>query len=288
MRDICVVHRFTGRASAGGDPDLKSVSLPKFTGENWNSHGIGTFSVIPLWLFLTQGDHMNNLQLPAGGSLLLRVVPCSSAWGLEIFWLPPSCPRPHCSLGTTTGASHRFCRLSFVLPFPGMSKKRERSAKKGESGGGGGPDPSTAEDLLFHLASDTPPTEGKASKRSKPSNANDDGDEDGATVSAEAVAASDSTTAANPNANANGRHPAAIAPSSGLRHCDGFDVVRKGSRGRGRQLMVLPGALGMGSGGAGGGKLGKLKDATSACPVLYVEFPEVWFHGVYVYVCVGV
>ncbi|CAN0000796.1 unnamed protein product, partial [Laminaria digitata] len=66
--------------------------------------------------------------------------------------------------------------------------------------------------------------------------------------------------------------------SSALRHCDGFDVVRKGSRGRGRQLMVLPGTLGLGGGSAGGTaavKLGTLNTASPGCPVLYVEFPEV-------------
>lgn len=63
-----------------------------------------------------------------------------------------------------------------------------------------------------------------------------------------------------------------MAPTSALRHCDGFDIVRKGTRGKSKQLMVLPGVLGLGS---AGGALGTLKNVNTSSPILYVEFPEV-------------
>lgn len=170
-----------------------------------------------------------------------------------------------------------------------MSKKRGRSiaAKVDE-----GPDASFAEGLLFQLASDDNEPQKPAAKRGKstsakllPASDNQHSNNNGAVTDlaegdrddAAATAEDESTTGA-PAGPANGKHPEAIRPSSALRHCDGFDVVRKGSRGRGRQLMVLPGALGLGGGGAGGTasvKLGTLNTATPGCPVLYVEFPEV-------------
>ncbi|CAM9250417.1 unnamed protein product, partial [Choristocarpus tenellus] len=65
-------------------------------------------------------------------------------------------------------------------------------------------------------------------------------------------------------------HPAALHPGKSLRRCDGFDIMRKGSRNKDKRLVMLPGTLGL----ANGGKLGTLKDITAACPTLYFEFPE--------------
>ncbi|CAM9915240.1 unnamed protein product, partial [Discosporangium mesarthrocarpum] len=65
-------------------------------------------------------------------------------------------------------------------------------------------------------------------------------------------------------------NPSAILPGKALRGCNGFDIMRKGSRSRGKRLLMLPGSLGLSS----GGKLGTLKDVTSTSPILYVEFPE--------------
>lgn len=169
-----------------------------------------------------------------------------------------------------------------------MSKKRGRStaAKVDE-----GPDASFAEELLFQLATDADEPQKPSAKRGKsssakhPTSGGDSSNNNGAVTDLtegddndDEATAEDGSTSAAPAGPANGKHPAAIRPSSALRHCDGFDVVRKGSRGRGRQLMVLPGALGLGGGGAGGTtsvKLGTLNTATPGCPVLYVEFPEV-------------
>lgn len=170
-----------------------------------------------------------------------------------------------------------------------MSKKRERGP---HPGGDGDTDVSSAEALLFQLASDTEDiSAGKPSKRSKTASSklagsagNDDNDCNETQGGDAPKPTADGSTPSDPTGVvANGKHPVAIAPSSALRHCNGFDVVRKGSRGRGRQLMVLPGALGLGSGGGGssGGsgstsaRLGTLNIATPTRPVLYVEFPEV-------------
>lgn len=175
-----------------------------------------------------------------------------------------------------------------------MSKKRER-AKANLDGDGDGDGDTTiqhgAEPLLFEIAAAAPDDTGssKNNKRSKSSatnprsgpsqdakgNAKDNGEAAtgggaGGTGSEAAAAA-----AASKSQHHQQYHPAAITPSSALRECNRFDIMRKGGRGRGRQLMVLPGALGLGIGGSGG-TLGALKNATSACPVLYVEFPEVW------------
>lgn len=163
-----------------------------------------------------------------------------------------------------------------------MSKKRDR---ENQTGSDAGPDPSSAEPLLFQLpSSDTSNNDSTklAAKRRKilspatleGKNSNDDSSNNN--VGAGDVGEEDGLAPSlTPTKETYGdRHPAAIAPSSALRHCDGLDIVRKGSRVRGRQLMVLPGVLGVGSGGAGG-RLGTLKNATSACPVLYIEFPEV-------------
>lgn len=146
-----------------------------------------------------------------------------------------------------------------------MSKKRERESKVEASDID--PAASAVEALLFQRA-ESNPTDNKpsSSKRSKSNTKQED-------------VAPVSTAIGSPEDL--GPHPAALAPTSALRHCDGFDVVRKGSRGRGRQLMVLPGALGLGNGGVGGvgggaGRLGTLKNVASSCPVLYVEFPQVW------------
>lgn len=174
-----------------------------------------------------------------------------------------------------------------------MSKKRGRStdAKVDE-----GLDVSFAEGLLFQLASDTdepqkpPAKRGKSSSAKLPTSAGYNSSHNNGAITDlkgeddndSAAAAEDGSTSAALAGPTNGKHPAAIRPSSALRHCDGFDVVRKGSRGRGRQLMVLPGALGLGGGGAGGTaavKLGTLSTATPGCPVLYVEFPEVRVSG---------
>lgn len=171
-----------------------------------------------------------------------------------------------------------------------MSKKRERQAKQE---GDDGPAITPAEAALFQLASDVDDTN-KSVKRIKStdfkspagstgagdgssSNNNDDNNnEQNNSTDKDALLATEMGPPVSPLTElANGAHPAAIAPSSALRHCDGFDVVRKGSRGRGRQLMVLPGALGVGGGGGGGGRLGTLKNVTSRCPVLYIDFPEV-------------
>lgn len=163
-----------------------------------------------------------------------------------------------------------------------MGKKRERQEGTTDRGGDGDismDQDRGAESLMFEIvASDQ--TSGTrpdgSSKRRKssgtsaqppPQGSNGNLDEDAAAnASAEADAAA--------TISASSYHPAAIAPSSALRQCDGFDVVRKGARGRGRQLMVLPGALGLGNGGSGG-RLGSLNIATPASPVLFVEFPQV-------------
>lgn len=171
-----------------------------------------------------------------------------------------------------------------------MSKKRDRQAKVEDDDID--PDAKAAEDLLFQRVEPKPTDKSSSSKRSKSSTKQE------APLAATAAVDNNAGTSSEDVAPAGtgteipadpGRHPDAIAPTSSLRHCDGFDVVRKGSRGRGRQLMVLPGALGLGSGGAGGvgggaGRLGTLKNATSASPVLYVEFPQVWliiYHAVF-------
>lgn len=152
-----------------------------------------------------------------------------------------------------------------------MSKKRERTPETV----GIGPDPLSAESLLFQLASDTStdnphqpkiPKTGKSVHGDNGSNNSSDSIDESIDVKADASSV--------PGSIANKKHPAAVVPSSTLRQCDGLDVVRKGSRGRGRQLMVLPGVLGMGK-STTGCKLGVLKDVTSAFPILYVEFPEV-------------
>lgn len=152
-----------------------------------------------------------------------------------------------------------------------MSKKRERTPDIV----GMGPDPMSAESLLFQLASDMStvnPHQPKILKTGKSVHGDNgsNNSSDGIDESIEAKADASST----PVSIANEKHPAAVSPSSTLRHCDGLDVVRKGSRGRGRQLMVLPGVLGVGK-SATGGKLGVLKNVTSAHPILYVEFSEV-------------
>lgn len=172
-----------------------------------------------------------------------------------------------------------------------MSKKRERAETNldGDSDGVGDTTiDDGAESLLFEIAAPSlDDTSGSSSsskkKRSKSSatkprsapsqdsNGNNNGDDDD---DAAAVGAREAGSAAAAASAKLQYHTAAIAPSSVLRQCDGFDVVRKGARGRGRQLMVLPGTLGLGNGGSGG-KLGALNNATSARPVLYVEFPEV-------------
>lgn len=144
-----------------------------------------------------------------------------------------------------------------------MSKKRERD------GGGGDTfqqDSSGAESLLFEIA---PPPEDRTTKRSKSSAA------DAPLLPQESAgSAGDGNNNAASTAEPSKYHPAAIAPSSTLRQCDGLNVVKNKARGRGRQLMVLPGALGLGNGSTGG-KLGTLNNAAPANPVLYVEFPEV-------------
>ena len=147
-----------------------------------------------------------------------------------------------------------------------MSKKRERTAP--EAGVNHGPDPSSAESLLFQLASDSSTADLHQSKRVKSEHSTKNSSSIDENIAGKDVASSV------PVRIAKEKHPAAVAPSSTLRHCDGLDVVRKGSRGRGRQLMILPGVLGLGK-NALGGKLGTLKDITSATPVLYVDFPEV-------------
>lgn len=167
-----------------------------------------------------------------------------------------------------------------------MSKKRGRStaASKADEG----PDAQFAEELMFQLASDdNEPENPPSAKRGKstsakilPTSSAGTTDLTGADLDDSVTTAAEGgeSTSAAAQEPSNGKHPAAIRPSSSLRHCDGFDVVRKGSRGRGRQLMVLPGALGLGGGSAGGTagvKLGVLNTATPGCPVLYVEFPEV-------------
>eukprot|EP00904_Undaria_pinnatifida_P008693 jgi/Undpi1/4954/HiC_scaffold_19.g08306.m1 len=166
-----------------------------------------------------------------------------------------------------------------------MSKKRGRStaASKADEG----PDAQFAEELMFQLASDdnepeNPPSAKRGNSTSAkilPTSSAGTTDLTGADLDDSVTTAAEGgeSTSAAAQEPSNGKHPAAIRPSSSLRHCDGFDVVRKGSRGRGRQLMVLPGALGLGGGSAGGTagvKLGVLNTATPGCPVLYVEFPE--------------
>lgn len=156
-----------------------------------------------------------------------------------------------------------------------MGKKREREeATIDQDGDGDENQDHPAECMMFEIvaASD----HNTSSKRRKSSSAQpplqgSSGIEDEGTAEAGASAEPDAAA----TGSASKYHPAAIAPSSALRQCDGFDVVRKGARGRGRQLMVLPGALGLGNGGSGG-RIGALNIATPASPVLYVEFPEVW------------
>ncbi len=157
-----------------------------------------------------------------------------------------------------------------------MGKKREREENSVSGDGGDAHHDDGAEGLLFEIAPAAPDSK-PGSKRSKsrpspppPQDAKGSADEH-ATVGSTAESGSAAA------ASASAYHPAAIAPSSALRQCDGFDVVRKGARGRGRQLMVLPGALGLGNGGSGG-KLGTLNIVKPSDPVLYVEFPEV-IHG---------
>lgn len=168
-----------------------------------------------------------------------------------------------------------------------MSKKRER-AKANLDGDGNGDGDTTiqrgAESLLFEIAAAPDGTNtsssSKNNKRSKSSATNKGNakDDDEMTAAGAEGAGSELTAAvAATKSQRQQYHPAAITPSSALRECNRFDIMRKGARGRGRQLMVLPGALGLGNGGSGG-TLGALKNATSACPVLYVEFPEVWNH----------
>ena len=150
-----------------------------------------------------------------------------------------------------------------------MSKKRERD------GGGGGDtfqqDNDGAESLLFEIApppEDNNTTKPNSSKRSKSSAA------DAPLLPQESAGSAGDGNGAASAAEPSKYHPAAIAPSSTLRQCDGLNVVKNRARGRGRQLMVLPGALGLGNGSTGG-RLGTLSNATPANPVLYVEFPEV-------------
>lgn len=162
-----------------------------------------------------------------------------------------------------------------------MSKKREREAKLEVDDVDS--DAKAAEDLLFQRVESKPTDKPSSSKRSKSSTKKQAPLAATAAVDNNAGTSTDDVAPSGTDVDSPddlGRHPDAIAPSSSLRHCNGFDVVRKGSRGRGRQLMVLPGALGLGSGGAGGvgggaGRLGTLKNVTSTCPVLYVEFPQV-------------
>lgn len=155
-----------------------------------------------------------------------------------------------------------------------MSKKRERAKTEPNDGGENGTtEDRGAESLLFEIASPSDDSSQKpSSKRSKSSN--DISSASPPQEPKDEIAATGAAVRAEADSATSKYHPAAIAPSTALRQCDGFDVVRKGGRGRGRQLMVLPGALGLGYGGSGG-KLGTLSNATSASPVLYVEFPEV-------------
>lgn len=152
-------------------------------------------------------------------------------------------------------------------PQVSMSKKRER-----DDGGSGDTfqEDIGAESLLFEIA---PPPEDSAakpnsSKRSKSSAA------DAPLLPQESAGSAGEGNSAASTAEPSKYHPAAIAPSSTLRQCDGLNVVKNKARGRGRQLMVLPGALGLGNGSTGG-KMGTLNNAEPANPVLYVEFPEV-------------
>lgn len=161
-----------------------------------------------------------------------------------------------------------------------MGKKRERSVAS-SAATETGPDPSTAEPLLFQLVdNDGCNSVGSANvsrKRSKVARSEDDSDAPLA-AAAEAEDGPNEEDEVDKKRKHGHHHPEAIAPSSTLRQCNGFDIVRKGSRGRGRQLMVLPGSLGLGSGGSGpsgAARLGTLKHGTSGCPVLYVEFAEV-------------
>lgn len=170
-----------------------------------------------------------------------------------------------------------------------MSKKRDRTRQGQEEIG-----PTEAEAMLFRLAhkvdklKDEPWSPSK--KRSKLTHLTSEGDErDGASTEEYRGVTDGSKTVEidgskiveidgsidnkeGPSPDADSGLDLAMAPTSALRSCDGFDIVRKGGRGRGRQLMVLPGMLGL---GAAGGRIGTLKDVTSASPTLYVEFPEV-------------
>lgn len=160
-----------------------------------------------------------------------------------------------------------------------MVKKRQREEANIDRGSDGERDQDRgAEPLMFenvasdHAAAGSRP--GNSSKRRKSSGAQPPLQVSNGKPDEEAAAGAPAGPGAAATGSAGEYHPAAIAPSSALRQCDGFDVVRKGARGRGRQLMVLPGALGLGSGGSGG-RLGALNVATPASPVLYVEFPQV-------------
>ena len=170
-----------------------------------------------------------------------------------------------------------------------MGKKREREEATIDRDGDGDRDPDQgAEVLMFEIvASDQTNNKPAGSKRSKSSSAQPPPQGSNGTVGEGAGAAGASAEAyAAATRSASGYHPAAIAPSSALRQCDGFDVVRKGARGRGRQLMVLPGALGLGNGGSGG-RIGALNIATPANPVLYVEFPQVCVQSSTIYGCLN-
>eukprot|EP00903_Cladosiphon_okamuranus_P011396 g10739.t1 len=161
-----------------------------------------------------------------------------------------------------------------------MGKKREREEDITDRGGDGDikmDQDRGAESLMFEIvasdkASSRPTGSSKRRKSSggsaHPPLQSSNGDLDG-DAAADAPAEADAAA----TGSAGSYHPAAIAPSSALRQCDGFDVVRKGAKGRGRQLMVLPGALGLGNGGSVG-RIGSLNIATPASPVLYVEFPQ--------------
>lgn len=153
-----------------------------------------------------------------------------------------------------------------------MSKKRGRSDENhGARGVAHGPDPAIeAEGLLFELALDdnenSATTGGQLDSKRIKTKAEDSPNNTAEETITESTAPA-GTEAASISCP---QHAAAIVPSASLRLCDGFDIVRKG-RGRGRQLMVMPGTLGI---GGVGGKLGTLENVTTTSPVLYMEFPQ--------------
>ena len=158
-----------------------------------------------------------------------------------------------------------------------MSAKRQRSAEEERSAG-----PSQVESLLFQLASDggcdvKDGSSEHGAKRvmiSSPKNLSSsietEARKDDSIKSEKTI--EDVTNGSDSTSHGPTLRDLVMVPSSELRLCDGFDIVRKGGRGRGKQLMVLPGELGL---GCAGGPLGTLKNAGSASPTLYVDFPEV-------------